>query len=73
MAAVGDRSACDPPGIRWEPSESEACPMPVLEASTTGLPVVATDVGGTRELVEEGTAGFLVRPSAAAEITERVL
>jgi len=55
------------------PSESEACPMAVLEASSTGLPVVATDVGGTRELVEDGTTGFLVRPRAPAEITDRVL
>lgn len=41
-------------------SDTEALPLSVLEAMSAGLPVVATDVGGVRELVEHGRTGVLV-------------
>jgi glycosyltransferase involved in cell wall biosynthesis len=44
------------------PSESEAFPNAVLEAMASRLPVVATDVGGIRELVQHGRTGLLVPP-----------
>jgi len=44
------------------PSHSEGRPNAVLEAKACGLPAVATDVGGTRELVEVGETGLLVPP-----------
>jgi glycosyltransferase involved in cell wall biosynthesis len=59
--------------IYVHPSESEACPMAVMEASASGLPVVATDVGGTRELVEDGVTGLLVEPRNPGQIAEGVL
>jgi glycosyltransferase involved in cell wall biosynthesis len=42
-------------------SESEAFPWVVLEAMSVGLPVVATDSGGTGEIVTDGLTGFLVQ------------
>ncbi|MCP3917118.1 MAG: glycosyltransferase family 4 protein [bacterium] len=41
------------------PSRWEGMPYIVLEAMASGLPVVATPVDGARELVREGSSGFL--------------
>lgn len=51
------------------PSRSEGMSNALLEAMATGVPIVATDVGGNREVLGDGSAGVLVRsePEAIAE------
>jgi glycosyltransferase involved in cell wall biosynthesis len=44
------------------PSYTEGLPNVVLEAFAARVPVVATAVGGTPEIVEDGISGFLVAP-----------
>jgi glycosyltransferase involved in cell wall biosynthesis len=44
------------------PSEQEAFPMVVLEAMACGLPIIATDVGDTARIIEDGVSGLVVRP-----------
>lgn len=43
-------------------SSSEGIPVSIMEACSFGIPVIATDVGGTAEIVKDGENGFLLRP-----------
>lgn len=55
-------------------SESEGLPISIMEACGTGLPVVATDVGGTKEIVADGANGFLLGPDPSPqEVAEGIL
>jgi glycosyltransferase involved in cell wall biosynthesis len=52
------------------PSLTEGMPRVLLEAMATRLPVVATDVGGIREIVENGKSGLVVSPSEVVELAQ---
>jgi glycosyltransferase involved in cell wall biosynthesis len=54
-------------------SRVEGTPNVVLEASSLGLPVVATDAGGTREAIDEGVTGYLIEQADPAVIADRLL
>ena len=51
----------------------ENLPFAVLEALSTGLPVVTTNVGGIPEMIESGRNGFLVEPFNSKELADRIL
>jgi glycosyltransferase involved in cell wall biosynthesis len=59
------------------PSRSnEALPMVIAEAYASGVPMIATRVGGVPEIIEEGRTGFLVSSDSSHELAavlERVV
>jgi glycosyltransferase involved in cell wall biosynthesis len=52
------------------PSLYEGMPLTVIEASAMGLPVVATAVDGTPEVVRDGETGRLVPPARPAALAD---
>lgn len=52
------------------PSYREGMPRSVLEASAMGRPVIATDVPGCRQAVDDGVTGYLCRPRSAASLAD---
>lgn len=54
------------------PSAAEACPMALLQAMASRVPVIASRVGGVPEIVRDCVDGLLVRPGSVAELTEAI-
>lgn len=54
-------------------SLSEGMPNTLLESMAAGLPVVATAVGGSVEVVKHGETGYLVPPEDVEKLSEKIL
>ena len=54
-------------------SLNEGISNTILEAMATALPVVATNVGGTPELIVDGHTGIMVPPRSPASIASAIL
>lgn len=54
------------------PSYTEGMPNVVLEAFAAGVPAVATAVGGTPEVIEDGVSGYLVPAGDDETMAERI-
>jgi len=54
------------------PSRREGLPRSIQEAMATGKPVIATDVRGSRDLVEDGVTGLLVEVGDATGLAQAI-
>lgn len=57
---VNDFYLSNPPDLFLNVSESEGVPVSIMEAASFGIPVLATDCGGTGEVVENSVTGKLI-------------
>jgi glycosyltransferase involved in cell wall biosynthesis len=53
-------------------THAEGLPTTILEAMASGLPVIATDVGGASEAISDGREGVIIRPNEPAAIVDAV-
>lgn len=53
-------------------SRSEGFPRSILEAMRSGVPVIASDVGGVREAVADGQTGYVVLPGSPGSVAAAV-
>lgn len=54
------------------PSFVEGIPVSAMEAMAVGVPVIATNIAGTSELIEDGKSGILIRPSDSQALAQAV-
>lgn len=53
-------------------SYHEGLPNSLMEAMAMGLPCVATDVGGVRQLIEDGRNGIIIKPKSSSDISAAI-
>ncbi|WFB34861.1 glycosyltransferase [Kiritimatiellota bacterium B12222] len=51
----------------------EGLPKTVIESMVYEVPAIVTDTGGSAELIEEGVSGYVVPPSDAAALADRIM
>ncbi len=54
------------------PSLNEGMSNAMLEALASGLPIIATDTGGTQELVEDKKNGYIIKMKNSQDIVQKI-
>lgn len=68
-AALACMACCD---VVVNPSYTEGLPSAIVEAALLRKAIIATDVGGTREIIDGNGDGYLVAPKDPAALTEKL-
>jgi glycogen synthase len=54
------------------PSRFESFGLVLIEAMRHGVPLIACDVGGMREIISDGSDGYLIRPEDIVQLADRL-
>jgi len=55
------------------PSLTEGMPLTILEAMACGLPVIASKIPGTSEIVKDGETGILIKPGDVKQLSNAII
>ena len=55
------------------PSLQEGLPVAVLEAMRAGVPVIASNIRGNSDLIQNEKGGYLVKRNSAEEYADRII
>ncbi len=64
------RSYYNAADVVWHPSRADTSSMVGLEASACGTPVIAADVGGVGEIVQDNINGILIPPNSPKALVQ---
>ena len=59
-------------GLVLPSTNYEMCPLVIGEAMSQGVPVIASDIGGIPELVNDGVTGLLFEPGHSGRLAEKI-
>ena len=54
------------------PSRKEGLPYAIMEAQAAQIPIVATKVGGTPEIIQDGVNGYLAESEDSDDLAEKI-
>jgi glycosyltransferase involved in cell wall biosynthesis len=54
-------------------SKNEGTPVSLIEAQAAGVPVISTNVGGVKDIVDDGETGFIIEPNDLLDYTHKLL
>jgi glycosyltransferase involved in cell wall biosynthesis len=55
------------------PTENEGLPNSLLEYMAAGKPIIATDIAGNNEVIEDGRNGLLVKPADPGDLADKII
>jgi glycosyltransferase involved in cell wall biosynthesis len=61
------------PFVVAKDGDRDGMPAVVMEAAASGLPIIASDIGGVRDIVESGVSGWLLPSGDVSALTEAIL
>jgi glycosyltransferase involved in cell wall biosynthesis len=53
-------------------SDNEGTPVSLIEGQASNLPIISTDVGGVKDIVDEGVTGFVIPKGDLIQFTEKM-
>jgi len=56
----------------WNRGSKEGCPVALVEAMSSGRACIATDIPGSRDIIEHGKSGYIVPAEDVDALTERL-